>query len=358
MWGRLWRNDVVPYLDSNRVNTIVVTLQQMCEFSVNTDDEDPTITNIPEDVRVSISLEDWTFPNARAVATWQAPVTIDNSNLVTLSSTHQSGEKFPIGDTTVTYTATDRAGNTAQESFHVRVLAKPPDDDIFVVERSTEDSCLTIFWPEAGDQETKSYGLFFWKEGDPKPSSERRQIQVADTSKTYIENNDQCNLPSGVLYNFEVHKEPASAVVGSLQFWTRPKMVQFLSPNTDMSTVNTSFDVSWELSSDNVDQYLLCIGNDKQYFTKSTDHTSIEGIHPGTSLQLNLSALVGSGDMRQEGFINSLDVTTGKFKVFEFNIEIYTRTLTPIHCFQNSVFSVLSSGEHNSFQMALKLIEP
>ncbi|XP_071792332.1 fibronectin-like [Asterias amurensis] len=276
-------------------------------YVIITDNQPPTIDNVPTDVRVSISLEDLKFPNAGAVAKWQAPATIDNSNLVTLSSTHQSGETFPIGETTVKYTAIDRAGNTVDKSFSVRVLVKPPDDDVFVTGARSDNSmaCMTLFWPETGDQETESYGLFFWKQGDSRPLSEQRKIQTADASKTYVKY-EHCGLLPGELYNVEVQNEPASEIVGKLQFWTKPNLVQLRSPETN--AVNTSFDLSWELSSDNVDQYLLQVhnyyGNGNvyaEYFTKTTDRTRIEGLPPGTQVMVFISAVVGSGDMRQKG---------------------------------------------------------
>ncbi|XP_033628511.1 uncharacterized protein LOC117291093 isoform X2 [Asterias rubens] len=279
-------------------------------YVIITDNQAPTIDNVPADVRVSISLEDLKFPNAGAVAKWQAPATIDNSNLVTLSSTHQSGETFRIGETTVKYTAIDRAGNTDDKSFSVRVLVKPPDDDVFVNGHRSENSmaCTTLVWPETGDQETESYGLFFWKQGDPRPLNEQRTIQTADASKTYVKY-ERCGLLPGELYNVEVQNEPASENVGKLQFWTKPNQVLLLSaePGAD----NTSFDVSWELSSDNVDQYLLQVYNYydngnvyAEYFTKTTDNTRIEGIPPGTYVIVSISAVIGSGDMRQEGAIS------------------------------------------------------
>lgn len=76
--------------------------------------------------------------------------------------------------------------------------------------------------------------------------------------------------------------------------------------------------MSWELSSDNVDQYLLQTSTDnykyREYFTKTTDHTRLEGFRPGSQFSLSLSALVGSGDMRQEGVVNNLSARIGTVK--------------------------------------------
>ena len=55
------------------------------------------------------------------VATWGSPVAVDDQNCVTVTSTHNSGNTFPVGVTTVTYTATDAQGLTATASLTVTV---------------------------------------------------------------------------------------------------------------------------------------------------------------------------------------------------------------------------------------------
>ncbi|XP_071496209.1 uncharacterized protein [Diadema antillarum] len=59
--------------------------------------------------------------NISSTATWREPTTSDNSGFVTLTSTHQSGDTFPIGRSVVTYTAIDPAGNVANCSFPVTI---------------------------------------------------------------------------------------------------------------------------------------------------------------------------------------------------------------------------------------------
>ena len=58
------------------------------------------------------------------IATWDIPTVSDNSGNYTLSSTHQPGDAFPIGNTTVTYTIMDQAGNIAEAQFVVHVTGK------------------------------------------------------------------------------------------------------------------------------------------------------------------------------------------------------------------------------------------
>ncbi|MEZ5043203.1 MAG: HYR domain-containing protein [Saprospiraceae bacterium] len=56
-----------------------------------------------------------------AVVTWIAPTASDEGTVVSFTSTHTPGTAFPVGTTTVTYTATDNDGNTAECSFDVTV---------------------------------------------------------------------------------------------------------------------------------------------------------------------------------------------------------------------------------------------
>ncbi|MEO1260123.1 MAG: HYR domain-containing protein [Bacteroidota bacterium] len=67
----------------------------------------PVISNCPSDQLIIV-------PNGQtsSVATWVEPDTTDNCEMASLISTNMSGESFPLGTTTVTYTATDVNGNT------------------------------------------------------------------------------------------------------------------------------------------------------------------------------------------------------------------------------------------------------
>ena len=84
-------------------------------FSV-TDTEDPTLLYLPED------KSQGTDPGSdTASVSWTEPSANDNSGSVSLTSSHDPGDYFPIGDTEVTYTARDPYGNTATQSFTVTV---------------------------------------------------------------------------------------------------------------------------------------------------------------------------------------------------------------------------------------------
>ena len=83
------------------------------------DDEDPVISGTPADISQST---DATLDTA--VVTWTPPTASDNSGMVTLTSTHNSGDTFPLGVTTVTYTAVDAASNMVTDSFMVTITGK------------------------------------------------------------------------------------------------------------------------------------------------------------------------------------------------------------------------------------------
>lgn len=89
-----------------------------CSFNVTVEDnEDPTFTGCPGPV---ITVPN-TLGNCGATVTWTPPVANDNCPGVSVSSSHNPGDFFPVGTTTVTYTATDAEGNTATCIFDIVV---------------------------------------------------------------------------------------------------------------------------------------------------------------------------------------------------------------------------------------------
>jgi hypothetical protein len=90
-----------------------------CSFTVTiTDAEDPVLSACPTNITVSNDLGACT-----AVVTFSAPAATDNCPGVTVAQTAglTSGSAFPLGTTTVTFTATDAAGNNVSCSFDVTV---------------------------------------------------------------------------------------------------------------------------------------------------------------------------------------------------------------------------------------------
>ncbi|AVR46132.1 hypothetical protein C7S20_13175 [Christiangramia fulva] len=98
-----------------------------CSFKVTVEDnENPTI-DCPDNIDTNVD-----GGICGAAVEFTAPQGMDNSGNVTVEQTAgpASGEVFPVGTTTVTFTATDEAGNTAECSFTVTVK----DDEAPVIE--------------------------------------------------------------------------------------------------------------------------------------------------------------------------------------------------------------------------------
>ena len=89
-----------------------------CSFTVTvSDDEAPAFQGCPADQTVVTAGN-----TCDATATWTVPAASDNcSSTVAVSASHNPGDAFGIGTTTVTYTATDDAGNTGVCSFAITV---------------------------------------------------------------------------------------------------------------------------------------------------------------------------------------------------------------------------------------------
>ena len=81
-----------------------------------TDDQAPAILGLPGDLSASNDLD-----SCGAVMTWSAPSAADNCTVDTLYSSHASGDYFPVGVTTVTYTAVDIYSNSTDSTFTVTV---------------------------------------------------------------------------------------------------------------------------------------------------------------------------------------------------------------------------------------------
>lgn len=91
-------------------------LSATCSFTVTvTDTTAPTVSAPTPGVVVN------TGSDCKATATWTPPQFADNCSVSFVTSTHAPGTVFSLGTHTVTYTATDGAGNTGTSSFTVTV---------------------------------------------------------------------------------------------------------------------------------------------------------------------------------------------------------------------------------------------
>jgi|GEM_PF-7035529 len=89
-----------------------------CTFNVTVaDNEAPVISSCPSNINI-----------CSFVATWSSPSANDNCGMLSFTSDHNSGDVFPPGTTTVTYTATDIHSNTSTCQFTVTTTAPPTAD--------------------------------------------------------------------------------------------------------------------------------------------------------------------------------------------------------------------------------------
>jgi gliding motility-associated-like protein len=113
-----------------------------CNFNIVVNDlTPPELSGCLEDVRLEAN------GNCKAIATWTPPALIDNCTGTLLTSTHNPGEVFSLGTTTVVYTGSDAAGNQVNCSFDVIVtdgtgpIFSNCPTDIFV---AADESCQAI----------------------------------------------------------------------------------------------------------------------------------------------------------------------------------------------------------------------
>jgi hypothetical protein len=91
---------------------------QTCSFNiVVTDSELPIISNCPTNISVNNLVG-----SCGAAVTWMEPIASDNCGVQSFTASHNSGSSFPVGTTTVTYTASDIHGNVQTCSFNVTVV--------------------------------------------------------------------------------------------------------------------------------------------------------------------------------------------------------------------------------------------
>ena len=113
-------NDLIKLEISARVHFYRKVGYPYIHALISTDTEVPVISSTPSTQNVN------TAPGSpNATVSWTPPTASDNSGAaVTLTSDYSPGDTFPIGNTAVTYTATDSYGNTDTSSFYVLVTGK------------------------------------------------------------------------------------------------------------------------------------------------------------------------------------------------------------------------------------------
>ncbi|MEA1874044.1 MAG: HYR domain-containing protein, partial [Bacteroidota bacterium] len=92
-----------------------------CTFDITiTDNQAPDILGCPANITRSNTLD-----ACESVVSWTEPTATDNCSStgnIVWNKSHNPGDIFPVGTTTVTYTATDEAGNISTCNFDITVL--------------------------------------------------------------------------------------------------------------------------------------------------------------------------------------------------------------------------------------------
>jgi YD repeat-containing protein len=107
----VWTTGIVGCnCNANMSTTVTVTVEDIT---------DPVLANVPANISLLANAA-----NCEATVTWTAPTATDNcTTSPAITSTHNSGDNFPLGITTVSYTATDDEGNDVVETFDVTVTS-------------------------------------------------------------------------------------------------------------------------------------------------------------------------------------------------------------------------------------------
>lgn len=128
------------------------------QIIINEDTEAPAIISCPSDVVIDLAA------SCDSTAVWTAPTAVDDCGLVSLTSSHASGDTFTSDTTQVVYTAIDSCGNQSNCSFNVIVTGTccaldtiicPPDIALcpdtssldpaisgYAIATSTDTSCM------------------------------------------------------------------------------------------------------------------------------------------------------------------------------------------------------------------------
>lgn len=111
-----------------------------CEFDITLVDETaPSIVDCPSDQSSAPNSAGCT-----AAMSWTEPTVTDNCSGAVISGSHASGDTFDQGITTVTYTATDGAGNTASCSFEIEVISDLATSATTVTESTGSDGEIDL----------------------------------------------------------------------------------------------------------------------------------------------------------------------------------------------------------------------
>ena len=138
--------------DRGEVEDYTISIQGGGTDPCLTDVTPPVFQNCPANIAL-------TTTTTTAVATWAAPTATDNCTAPpSVTSTQNSGFAFPIGTTTVVYTATDAKNNRATCSFNVVVSTATTGGADIAVSLVSTPSVFSKFAPLAMTITAKNIG--------------------------------------------------------------------------------------------------------------------------------------------------------------------------------------------------------
>ncbi len=174
-----------------------VTVQNSCAIET----VPPVITGCPSNITVAA-----TGANG-ATATWTPPTATDNCGLSSFGASFQPGSNFPVGTTTVVYTAIDLRGNASNCSFNINVIARPGCASNSSPSNGTtgvNPASVTLTWGAAAT--ATSYDVYL---GTVNPPTTTVATNVAGTATTVT------NLATGtIFYWYVVPKNMGGSATG------------------------------------------------------------------------------------------------------------------------------------------------
>jgi hypothetical protein len=103
---------------------VTCNANESCGFDVTVFDTQPPQITVPENLTIV-----GTNPGVPLVVTYMSPISADNCPGLVFNCVPPAGSEFPIGESTVTCTATDASGNTASGSFELSYFDACIQDD-------------------------------------------------------------------------------------------------------------------------------------------------------------------------------------------------------------------------------------
>lgn len=169
-----------------------------CTLIVTQTDQTPPVANCPASFTFAPVGLDCNPP-----VTWAAVTATDNCG-ATLAGSHASGDAFPVGATTVTYTATDGSGNTSSCSFTITVT---PPNIMGTTTASASNPC-------EGDTVTLTAlaaTSYLWSTGG---TGQTLQVDTTGWYWVDVTNSLGCTARDSILMTFAPLPQPAINQVG------------------------------------------------------------------------------------------------------------------------------------------------